>query len=78
MHIFANKFSIALNQDKTEVMLSFFQNYPSLNEQLTADGSQIDMSTTVEPVSQLVMTGPCAKSLAEALGSLMNDTAPEK
>ena len=71
MHTFTNKFNIALNQDKTEVMVTFYQNYPVMADQLNLQNVPQEIPANVEAVSQLVMTAPFAKVFAENLLALM-------
>lgn len=72
MQTFTNKFSIALNQDKTEVMINFFQNVPTLPETNMTPAEAESISSVIVPVANLVMTGQCAKTLVDVLSDLLN------
>ena len=69
MQSFTNKFSIALNQDKTEAIINFYQNIPMIPE----DGSNIsgEIPSQIIPVASLAMTGQCARNFAKALNDLL-------
>ncbi len=84
MNVFTNQFRIAMNQDKSEVVLNFYQTAPHFTEDTAADASVREFSLApVEPVANLVMTGQCAQRLAEVLNTLLakdlteNETAPQ-
>lgn len=71
MQAFTNKFSIAVNQDKSEVIINFYQNIPNLPVDLDGSVGLREMQSTVIPVSNLVMSGQCAQNLVSTLSSLL-------
>lgn len=77
MHTFANKFSIALNNDSTEVMITFYQNYPPLEDQPVPANNCRNIVPESEPVSKLVMTVPFAKAFSEKLLALIDANSQE-
>lgn len=71
MQTFANKFNIALNQDKSEVIINFFQNIPKIPEVQGTSQVLSEPQADIIPVSNLVMTGQTAQALAETILHLM-------
>lgn len=75
MHVFTNKFTVAVNHDKSEVILNFYQRTPDV----PTDTGPVDLReipTTLTPVSNLVMSGQCAQNLVATLASLLSQ--PDK
>lgn len=68
MNIYTNGFRIALNGEKTEVVLHLMQNVPAYSD----DG---DMVVKDECVGAYIMPAPVAKALAERLGSIFDQSA---
>ena len=78
MQTFTNKFSIAMNQDKTEVIINFFQNIPIVpvgNEPVARVG---EMESELIPVSNIVMTGQCARNFLSTLSEMLNQEIPQE
>ena len=77
MQTFANRFNIALNQDQTEVVINFYQNVPRIPD--TQGGTQMipEPQADIIPVSNLVMTGQTARTLAETILHLMQQEIPQ-
>lgn len=73
MQSFTNKFSIALSQDRTEVVFNFYKNIPLIPE----DNPPDEISVQVVPVANLVMTGQCAKNFSKALSDLLSKDSPQ-
>ena len=67
MQSFTNKFSIAMNPDKTEVILDFFQNVPVFENDDVGINKKVDATMQKIPVANLVMSGTCARNLADVL-----------
>ena len=70
MQTFTNKFTIILNQDKSEAIINFYQNIPILPE--NGQPTVGELPSQVTPVASLAMTGQCAKNFSRALGDLLN------
>ena len=84
MNVFTNQFRVAMNQDKSEVVLYFYQAAPDFTESNNADVAVQEFSIApAEPVAKLVMTGQCAQHLSEVLNTLLtkdlteNEPAPK-
>ena len=77
MQLFANKFSIAMNESKSEVVVNFFQNVPTIPG--SVDGTTVSgtMDSEVVPISNLVMTGEFAEQLATTLLRMLEQKIPE-
>lgn len=69
MQAYTNKFSIILNQDKSEAIINFYQNIPVLPE--SGQPALSEIPSQVVPVASLAMTGQCAKNLSDALRDLL-------
>ncbi len=78
MQAYVNKFSIALNQDKTEAIINFFQNVPVIPQNEGASKMTVrgEMPAEVIPVVNLVMTGECAHNFARMLLDLLDQEPP--
>ena len=63
MYVYANNFTFAVSDNKSECMLSFRQIHPLIDEQGIVKGN------TVEPVAEVVLT----REGLIALKSLLND-----
>lgn len=73
MQAYTNKFSIALNQDKSEVILNFFQNVPTIPQQDESENLVVsEFKSEIIPIANLAMTGQCARNLASALLQLLD------
>ncbi|WP_312615161.1 hypothetical protein [Oscillibacter sp.] len=70
MHSYTNKFNIFMSEDKTEVLLNFYQNTPSLPE--SGQPLEGNLPAQLIPVASMAMTGKLAENLAQALGELLN------
>lgn len=76
MQIYTNRFTFAVNQESTELILNFFQQAPIL-ESLAEDGvKQQEVLTKTELVAELVMNHSCAKNLADAILNALNNVTP--
>lgn len=78
MQAFTNKFNIAMNQDKTEVIINFFQNIPTVPVNTEYPQLVREMTSDVVPVANLVMTGQCAKNFAATLSSMLEQDIPQE
>lgn len=80
MQTYVNKFNIALNQDKSEALVDFFQNVPVIPQNNEAMNITFDtnLNTEVIPVVNLVMTGECARQLAMTLLALLGQEPPSE
>lgn len=78
MQVFTNKFSVALNQDKSEVIINFFQNIPTIPT--ANDQSKVvrEMSSTIIPVANIVMTGQCAHNFVATLSNMLEQDIPQE
>ena len=76
MQIFTNKFTIAVNAEKTEVILNFFQNIPTFPPDGTPSSEPVPAATQIVPVANLAMSGLFAKNLAETILKML-DTEPQ-
>ena len=67
---FTNKFSVALNHDKSEAIINFYQNTPVLpaNGQTNTE----EFPAEITPVANIVMTGDVARQLAHILQELLD------
>lgn len=72
MYQFTNKFSVALNRDRTEALISFYQNTPTIPDEYAEDEVVQDMKPVVVPIVSLAMTGQCAKNLASSIMALID------
>nr|WP_300828034.1 hypothetical protein [uncultured Oscillibacter sp.] len=70
MEIFTNKFSIILNEDKSEAVMNFYQIAPSWTEKGSSGEGEIVQE--ILPVASLVMTGQCAQNFSKSLQTLLN------
>lgn len=78
MQFFTNKFSAATNLAKDEVMIKFYQESPVFSPDTGNEAGNEAPTLAIENVSNLVMTGNCAKNLIEVLQRLLSDeTLPE-
>lgn len=71
MQTFTNKFSIAVTPDKSEVVLNFFQNIPAIPEEENAIEAPKELTPTVLPVANLVMTGQFAEEFVKVLSQML-------
>ena len=71
MQTFTNKFKIAMNQDKTEVILNFYQSVPEPTTAMDKVHVIQNPERIDAPVANLVMTGQCARSLLSVLGDML-------
>ena len=71
MQVFTNKFSIALNQDKSEVIINFFQNVPIIPTSNDQPKLVQEMTSEIIPVANIVMTGQCARNFVEMLSNML-------
>ncbi|WP_298016729.1 hypothetical protein [uncultured Dysosmobacter sp.] len=69
MQQYVNKFFIAMNEDKSEVIINFAQNVPTIPESATVSPDEFEVQ--VIPVAGLVMTGEFAENLAKSLSNLL-------
>lgn len=63
---YINGFSCAIKEDKSEVVLVVYKNYPIANEDGDFEKNACDV------VSTLIMTTATARNLHDALGSLLD------
>lgn len=70
MLLFTNKFSVALNHDKSEAIINFYQNTPVLPANGQTSGKELPAEIT--PVADIVMTGEVARQLANILQELLD------
>lgn len=78
MQIFTNKFNIAMNMDKTEVIINFSQHVPIMpsdNDELTGSAQRPTFENI--PVSKIVMTGQQAKNLVTLLSNMLEEEIPQ-
>lgn len=74
MQTFTNKFTVVLNQDKTEAIINFYQESPALSN--LSGPLEGPIPTEFSPVANLVMTGQCAHNLLTALQEVLNAPHP--
>lgn len=71
MQSFVNKFNIVLNQNKSEVIINFYQQYPVAQADGEIPSENIEVEVT--PVANLIMNGDCAANLCKVLADLLQD-----
>lgn len=72
MMIYTNKFSVATDDTKSELILNFMQQSPIVNEKTgEIDGTNTDLAASV------VMTGKAAMELIEMLKGILDQPAPD-
>ncbi len=69
---YANGFSCAINDDKTEVVISFFKTVPILDE----TGNMSEQSC--DNVGTIIMNVSNAENLAESIYEIINNTSITK
>lgn len=69
MEDYTNKFTIILNEDKSEAVLNFYQITAALSEGKSP--SENEIVSEVVPVASLVMTGQCFRNLAASIQGLL-------
>lgn len=69
MEVYTNKFSIILNEDKSEAVMNFYQIAPSWIEK--EESGEGEITQEVLPVASLVMTGQCAQNFSKSLQTLL-------
>lgn len=78
MQVFTNKFSVALNQDKSEVIINFFQNVPIIPTSSDQPKLVREMASEIVPVANIVMTGQCARNFVETLSNMLDRDVPNE
>lgn len=75
MQQFTNKFSVAVNQQQTEVLLNFYQDVPEFMLNGEPMEKSINDQVQSEPVSSLVMTYEFAEKFSKLFQDILH---PEK
>lgn len=66
MLMYSNNFAVASNETKSEFVVSFMQQIPIL------DGNPgVVQGISTEPVADIVLTGECAKALADLIYNVL-------
>lgn len=74
MYNYVNKINVGANQDKTEVVLSFLQESPHFETNVSEDGkTTVQTSLQAHPVADIVVTGAFAKEIARLILSITGE-----
>ena len=76
MQNYTNRFSIAVNKNKSELMLNFYQESPNFDINTLDEGKKNILPSTVDLVANLVMSYSCAEDLIHALQKIISDDNP--
>lgn len=74
MYNYTNQFFAAANSDKSEVIISFYQQNPSVDPSAVRENDVTPIERSdYAPVANVVMTGMCARNLIRVLSSVLSD-----
>lgn len=74
MYNYTNKFFAAANSDKSEIIISFYQQNPSVDPSAIRENDVTPIECSeYAPVANVVMTGMCAQNLIRILSSVLSD-----
>lgn len=74
MYNYTNQFFAAANSDKSEVIISFYQQNPSVDPSAVRENDVTPIERSdYAPVANVVMTGMCARNLIRILSSVLSD-----
>ena len=78
MQTYTNKFNIAINGDRSEVIIDFFQNIPQFPPQERNVQEPMTFHVETLPVANLVMTKQIAQNLLQVLQNILSEDEAEK
>lgn len=77
MQSYINKFNIAINGNRSEVLINFSQAVPQIPSQVTSSAEPTEVPVEIIPVANLVMTEEVARNLLQMLQDILKDPSGE-
>ncbi len=72
---YVNKLNVAINQQKSEIVLTFIQEYPTFEGIIDQDNHSISLKD--EPVASIVVSKSFAKEIVKAITSMIENSEEE-
>ena len=70
MYQYVNAFNVSVKNDKSEIIIDFFQNNPQFN--LDETGNLVFSGVIREPVSSIILNNDTANEFLDSFTSLLN------
>ncbi len=77
MQSYINKFNIAINGNRSEVLINFSQSVPQIPNQVANSAKPTEVPVETIPVANLVMTEEVAQNLLQMLQDILKDPSGE-
>lgn len=77
MQNYINKFNIAINGNRSEVLINFSQSVPQIPNQVANSAEPTEVPVETIPVANLVMTEEVAQNLLQMLQDILKDPSGE-
>ena len=77
MQSYINKFNIAINGNRSEVLINFSQSVPQIPNQVANSAEATEVPVETIPVANLVMTEEVAQNLLQMLQDILKDPSGE-